>query len=113
MVSLSFDGQNASTTNFDKEGQISVRNSQRPSDVSTAVAPDRNTIENSIANASHTPAYAIVMNRKMNARASSSPLGGRPRTKRPSPMTSNHSATRLTDSVNSPARNFPNSNASR
>ena len=37
-------------------GQITVRNSQRPSVASAAVAAERKTIENNMASASHTPA---------------------------------------------------------
>ena len=40
----------------DSIGHRMVRNSQSPSVISAAVAAERNTIENSIASASHTPA---------------------------------------------------------
>ena len=39
--------------------------------------------------------------------------GGTPSKSSPSPITSSHSASRLIDSVASPARNFPNRSASR
>ena len=46
-------------------------------------------------------------------RAISSAPGGIPIKSSPSPMTSSHSVTKLIDSVTRPARNFPNSSASR
>src|SRR5690606_34227247 len=102
-------GTNAATIAGARAGQIRLRNSQSPSVTSAAVAADRNRIENSIASANQTPAYAIVTSRKISARAISSPLGGTPRRNSPSPITSSQSAIRLIDSVNSPAMNLPNS----
>jgi hypothetical protein len=55
----------------------------------------------------------IVTSRKMKLRPISSAPGGIPISSNPSPMTKSQSVTRLIASVIRPARNFPNSSASR
>src|SRR5580704_9848988 len=97
----------------DRAGQQKVINGQMPSVTRAAVAAERNRIENSSASASHTPAYTMVTSRKTKLRAISSAPGGIPIRRRPSPITNSQSVTRLIDSVTRPARNLPNSKASR
>lgn len=90
-----------------------AKNSQTPSAHSADVAVERNSTENNIDMASHTPPKAMATTRNPIPRATSTPRGGMPSNSRPAPSTISHSAISATESVASPPRNLPSSRASR